>query len=113
PDLKLVVMSATLATEALAAHLPGATVLTSEGRAHPVTTSWAPVPPGRRLADHVAAVLPPLVDDGDVLVFLPGAAEIRRTAEALEQLAERRALGLVTPHGHQARHDQQRLLHAG
>jgi ATP-dependent helicase HrpB len=33
PDLKLVVMSATLATEALAAYLPGASVLTSEGRA--------------------------------------------------------------------------------
>src|SRR5262249_43384037 len=83
------------------------------GRAHPVTTSWAPVPPGHRLVDHVAAVLPPLLDDGDVLVFLPGAAEIRRTAEALEQLAEQRAVDLVTLHGDQPLDDQQRALRAG
>ena len=113
PDLKLAVMSATLATEALAAHLPAATVLTSEGRAHPVTTTWAPLPPGRRLADHVATVLPPLLDDGDALVFLPGAAEIRRTAGALERLAELRGVDVVALHGDQPLDDQQRALRAG
>ncbi len=113
PDLKLAVMSATLATGALAAHLPEATVLTSEGRAHPVTTSWVPVPPGRRLAEHVAAVLPPLLADGDALVFLPGAAEIRRTAEALERLAELRDVDVVALHGDQPLDAQQRALRAG
>ncbi len=91
PDLKLVVMSATLATESLAKHLPGATVLTSEGRAHPVAIAWAPLPPRRRLSDHVASLVrDALREPGDVLVFLPGAGEIRRTAEALGTAARRR-----------------------
>jgi ATP-dependent helicase HrpB len=113
PDLKLVVMSATLATEALAAHLAGTTVLTSEGRAHPVTTSWSPVPPGRRLSDHVASLIPPLLPDGDVLVFLPGAAEIRRTAESLAALPAMRDTDVVPLHGDQPLDEQQRALRAG
>jgi ATP-dependent helicase HrpB len=113
PDLKLAVMSATLATEALAAHLAGATVLTSEGRAHPVTTSWSPVPPGRRLSDHVASLIPPVLPEGDVLVFLPGAAEIRRTAEALAGLPAIGDADVVPLHGDQPLDEQQRALRAG
>ena len=111
PDLKLVVMSATLATESLAKHLPGATVLTSEGRAHPVAIAWAPLPPRRRLSDHVASLVrDALREPGDVLVFLPGAGEIRRTAEALGTL---RDVDVVSLHGDQPLDEQQRALRAG
>jgi ATP-dependent helicase HrpB len=111
PDLKLVVMSATLETGALARHLPGATVLTSEGRAHPVAIAWAPLPSRRRLSDHVASLVrDALREAGDVLVFLPGAAEIRRTAGALGTL---RDVDVVPLHGDQPLDEQQRALRAG
>ena len=110
-DLKLAVMSATLATDALARHLPDATVLTSEGRAHPVAIAWAPLPPRHRLAEHVAGLVrDALREPGDVLVFLPGAAEIRRTAEALGTL---RDADVVPLHGDQPLDEQQRALRAG
>src|SRR5262249_51797422 len=85
PDLKLVVMSATLATEALARHLPDATIVTSEGRAHPVAIDWAPAPHRVRTAEHAAAVVRDVVRNaaGDILVFLPGAGEIRRVGALL------------------------------
>jgi ATP-dependent helicase HrpB len=111
PDLKLAVMSATLATDALARYLPDATVLTSEGRAHPVTLEWAPLPPRVRLAEHVAAVVRRVLDQpGDVLVFLPGAVEIRRTVEALAGL---RDADVVPLHGDQPLDEQERALRAG
>src|SRR5262245_10872015 len=110
-DLKLAIMSATLATEALARALPDATVLTSEGRAYPVALEWAPLPPRVRLAEHVATVVRRmLAEPGDVLVFLPGAAEIRRTAEALGGVRE---VDVVALHGDQPLDEQQRALHAG
>lgn len=85
PDLRLVVMSATLEAEPVAALLGGAPVIRSEGRLFPVTTHWAPPRAGQRLEGHVAGVVRAALADaaGDVLVFLPGAAEIRRTESAL------------------------------
>ena len=116
PDLRLVVMSATLATEALARYLPGATVLTSEGRAHPVTIAYDEAGHGRRLDDRVAAAVGQVLDadaTGDVLVFLPGAGEIRRAAAALAPLAQRRGLDVVPLHGDQPLDAQARALRPG
>ncbi|HEV7730984.1 MAG TPA: ATP-dependent helicase HrpB [Candidatus Binatia bacterium] len=111
PDLKLVVMSATLETEALARYLPDATVLTSEGRAFPVTMSWAPPAARQRLHEHIAAVMPSVIaEPGDVLVFLPGAGDIRRTAEMLSGL---RDVDIVPLHGDQPLDEQQRALRPG
>jgi ATP-dependent helicase HrpB len=111
PDLRLVVMSATLATDALAAYLPGARVLTSEGRAHPVAIAWDDAGHGRPLVDRVvAAVRSALADPGDVLVFLPGAGEIRRCASALAGLD---AIDVLPLHGDQPLDEQARALRAG
>ena len=84
PDLRLLIMSATLEAERIAGLLGGeagpAPVVASEGRAHPVDVRWAPPRPGQRLGDSAtAAVLRALREEGgDVLVFLPGADYIRR-----------------------------------
>ena len=84
PDLRLVVMSATLDTEPLA-ELLGAPTVRSEGRAHPVEIVHVDV--DRRAATEsavVAAVHRALTaHDGDLLVFLPGGAEIDRVARVL------------------------------
>ncbi len=83
PDLHLAVMSATLETERLA-RLLQAPVIESRGRQFPVETIHVGRPPGR-LEDHVAETVVRALDEGDgsVLVFLPGMAEILRTAERL------------------------------
>lgn len=95
PDLRLVVMSATLETASIAALLD-APVIRSEGRTHPVTIEH--IDTDRFVAGRRAPVEPAVAaavtralaaGDGDVLVFLPGAAEIDRT---------QRALGALGPH---------------
>ena len=85
PDLRLLVMSATLDGTATATLLGGAPVITSVGRTHPVTTRWIAVPARKRPLDGVAAAVRRAVSetDGDVLVFVPGAAEIRRLSDSL------------------------------
>ena len=87
PDLRLLVMSATLDAGPVAALLGDAPLLISEGRAYPVQTRWLaqPLPPGARLEPAVAALVTQALaeSEGGVLVFLPGEAEIRRTAALL------------------------------
>ena len=108
PDLRLLVMSATLDTVRIAALLGGATgpapVIASEGRAWPVDIRFAPpAPPARRagykgrlgpppraggqvVSAATAAVLRALREEsGDLLVFLPGAGDIRRVESALTE----------------------------
>ncbi len=89
PDLRLLVMSATLAAEPVADLLDGAPVVRSEGSLFPVETRWLDRPVEGWIEPQAArAVREALADEeGDVLVFLPGAAEIRRTGEALQDAA--------------------------
>ena len=88
PDLRLVVMSATLNLAPLAQQLPEATVLTSEGRSHPVTITHQPPRPHERLEQQVVRALEQhwLDQRGDretVLVFLPGLREIQACSRAI------------------------------
>jgi ATP-dependent helicase HrpB len=80
PDLGLLVMSATLDGAPVSALLGGAPIVTSEGRSHPVATLHRPLRPGMRVEAAVAATVREALatDEGDILAFLPGMAEIRR-----------------------------------
>jgi ATP-dependent helicase HrpB len=101
PDLGVVVMSATLAVEPLAAYL-GAPVLRADGRRFDVAIEHIPAPDDRPLASQVASAIRRLVVEGlegDVLVFLPGAAEIARARESCAKIATEAGLLLVTLHG--------------
>ena len=86
PDIKILVMSATLDGAAVSKLLGNAPVVTSEGRSFPVDLRYArrdpegPLPP--MVADAVQNALKE--NEGDALVFLPGAWEIRRIQELLE-----------------------------
>ncbi len=117
PDLKLVVMSATLETERLAAFLGGCPVLTSRGRAHPVEITYDEAVDERPLPGRVATALRRLLADaddwGDTLVFLPGAAEIRRTATAIEPIAASHDLAVVLLHGDLPLDAQQQAIRRG
>ena len=91
PDLRLVVMSATLDAVAVAAFL-GCPPLETHGRAFPVEIRQWPKPtikPCWELAAEAAALFFAENKPGDVLVFMPGAYEIRKTMEALGTLAAR------------------------
>lgn len=88
-------MSATLDTSPIARVLGDVPVISSAGRAFPVDVLYRPLPRNTRIMDHVTAVvLEALADQtGSLLVFLPGAGEIRRVAQQLAgQLPENAVL---------------------
>ncbi len=84
PDLKLLVMSATLDGARIAALLDQAPVIASAGRAWPVDIRYLP-PAREHWEAHLAAQIPRLLaeETGSMLVFLPGTAEIHRLVRAL------------------------------
>jgi ATP-dependent helicase HrpB len=84
-DLRLLVMSATIDGARIARLMRDAPLVESQGRAFPVETRYLERDPAQRLEDQIAsAVLFSLrADSGSALVFLPGQAEISRTAERL------------------------------
>lgn len=84
-DLRVVVMSATLDAAPIARLLGEVPILTSEGRAFPVDIQYRPVPRNARLTDQVVTVIREALatQSGSLLVFLPGAGEIRWVEQAL------------------------------
>ncbi|MGX5848610.1 ATP-dependent helicase HrpB [Mesorhizobium sp. PL10] len=86
PDVRLLVMSATLDGARVAKLLSGAPVIESEGRAFPVDIRYDERPAGVPVEDAMAkAIRSALAEEsGSVLAFLPGQREIERTAERLQ-----------------------------
>ncbi len=91
PELRLLVMSATLEAGPVAALMGGAPVVTSGGRAFRVQTRWLPRPPdaSMRLEAVVAGAVRAALQEteGGLLVFLPGEGEIRRVERLLDGMA--------------------------
>ena len=100
-DLRILIMSATLDGRAVASLLGDAPIITSEGRAFPVETRYVPRRPEQWLETHVANTVRDIVDrdHGDVLVFLPGSAEIRRVASLLESGVLAPGVHVIPLHG--------------
>ncbi|QPQ54787.1 ATP-dependent helicase HrpB [Allosphingosinicella flava] len=86
PDLRILAMSATLDGVRFSALMDGAPVIESEGRAYPIRHHYLGRSAEKRIEDDMAAaILIALRDsEGGILAFLPGVAEIERTAERLE-----------------------------
>ena len=86
PDLRLLVMSATLDSEALSSYLGGCSVFNSKGRVFPVTVEYLPQPEQPDLSLKVKNAVRQLAakGPGTTLVFLPGLYEINRCREALK-----------------------------
>ena len=85
PELRVLVMSATIDGAAVAALLGDAPVIVSDGRSFPVETRWLARAADNRIEAPVARAIRAALaaDDGDILTFLPGAGEIRRVASML------------------------------
>lgn len=112
PDLRLVVMSATLEAERLAAHL-NAPRLRSEGRTFPLSIEHVEKLDDRPLEKQVASGVRKLLSeeaDGDVLVFLPGAREIRLCLDALAPDAAKGDVLVLPLHGDLPATEQARAI---
>lgn len=124
-DIGVFVMSATLELDKLQGYLPQATVLRAEGRLYPVEVAYrAPVPVRNRFGvvepppvwEQCAAAVKELAehkDCGDILVFLPGAYEIRRTVELLESAPWMRGREVFPLHGQMTPEAQARAVECG
>ncbi|GHH14809.1 ATP-dependent helicase HrpB [Sphingomonas glacialis] len=90
PDLRLVAMSATLDGARFSGLMEGAPVIESAGRMHPLTLRHLGRAAEARIEDSVAGAVRLALreEKGGVLAFLPGVAEIERTAERLDGLGE-------------------------
>lgn len=86
PDLRLVVMSATLDIAEVSRLLADPAVVMSEGRTHPVEIRYRERGGQERVEDVMASAIAEVIRDeeGSVLAFLPGQGEIRKVAERLE-----------------------------
>uniref|UniRef100_UPI0012E11CCF ATP-dependent helicase HrpB n=1 Tax=Sandarakinorhabdus oryzae TaxID=2675220 RepID=UPI0012E11CCF len=86
PDLRLMLMSATLDVAGFASIIPGLAQVESEGRMFPVALRHIGRNPAERLEDAMASAIRGalVAESGSILAFLPGVAEIERTAERLE-----------------------------
>ena len=126
PDLKMVVMSATLDAEPVAEYLAygraeeneasraigstgGAPVLTSEGRSFPVEVHFLDRKDERAITEQAADVVERIVnagEPGDLLVFMPGMAEINATLGAIRAGRPGERLALIPLHGDLPADDQ-------
>jgi ATP-dependent helicase HrpB len=88
PDLRLIAMSATLDGARFAGLIGGAPVIESEGRAYPIEIVHLGRTTEQKIEDEMAAAIRRALagSEGSLLAFLPGVAEIERTAERLEGL---------------------------
>jgi ATP-dependent helicase HrpB len=90
PDLRIVAMSATMDGARFARLLGDPPAIVSEGKAFPLQVQHAGRDPAQRIEPQMAAAIRRALaeHDGSLLAFLPGVAEIERTAEALGKLHE-------------------------
>ncbi|MFE7799593.1 ATP-dependent helicase HrpB [Nocardia sp. NPDC057440] len=115
PDLRVLATSATVAAERLSALLGGdraAPVVQVQGRTYPVDMTYVPSLARERVEAQVARATRAALagTEGDVLVFLPGAAEIRRTTALL---ADVNGVDLVPLHGRLSAAGQDTALRPG
>ncbi|HKD55661.1 MAG TPA: ATP-dependent helicase HrpB [Steroidobacteraceae bacterium] len=126
PDVRLLVMSATLDGAAVAQLLGGAPLVSAPGRTFGVETRYAgaglpllPVVPGTRTPHSPERLVAQLVrralheERGDVLVFLPGAREIRRVQSLLEEERETSGAALLPLFGELSAEAQDAALAPG
>ena len=112
PELRIVLMSATLESAPLSKYLGDAPILRRQVELHPISLDYLPSAPSQLLDQLVreAAVKALRETPGDILVFLPGMAEIRRCEQSLGDLSSAKVFLL---HGEISRDEQDRALQAG
>jgi ATP-dependent helicase HrpB len=109
PDLRLAVMSATLDAEPVAEYLHNCPVLISEGRSFPVQAQYLEQKDERPITEQAADAVERVVNSdepGDILVFMPGMAEINATIGAVRAARLSERVALIPLHGDLPPEDQ-------
>jgi ATP-dependent helicase HrpB len=115
PDLRIVVMSATLDATSVALYLGACPILKVDARLFPIVIDHLPTPPAKPMDQLIKDHLAPFVDkpQGDVLVFLPGMAAIRQAETALLPLQKKYDFVIAPLHGDLSREAQEFALQKG
>lgn len=112
PDFKITVMSATLTLEALKAYLAPCEVMESGTRLHPVTTDFFHET-DRPLWDLAKKALVEVLnqgESGDILMFMPGTYEIRKTIESCKKISSKEPLLFLPLHGNLSLDEQHQVM---
>lgn len=112
PDLRIVVMSATLDTDSVTRYLGECPVIRSKGKLFEVSIDHLPYSPAPLEVQvrHALELLIAQESSGDILVFLPGAAEIHRSMRECEEAARRADLLVLPLHGSLPPEEQDRAV---
>ena len=113
PDLAMVVMSATLDAEPVAAYLDQCPILVSEGQSYPVEVGYLTMPDQRPITVQAAEAVERILHDedpGDILVFMPGRGEINGALDALRGLRTRERVACIPLHGELEPQEQDRAF---
>ncbi|SFI46822.1 ATP-dependent helicase HrpB [Planctomicrobium piriforme] len=112
PDLKIVVMSATLDPGPIAAYLGGAPTVESLGRTFPVSIEYLKQRDRRSITEAAAWGVEQVFHktDGHILVFLPGVGEIHKTSRELEEFARRQQVKIWPLYGDLPPEEQDQVL---
>ncbi len=113
PDLVLLVMSATLDAEPVAAYLDHCPILISEGQSYPVEVGYLPLPDQRLITAQAAEAVARIINQdgpGDILVFMPGRGEINGTLDALRGLRTTERVACIPLHGELEPQEQDRAF---
>lgn len=113
PDLKIVVMSATLEIDRVQRFLNNSITLEAAGRVYPVAIDYYQPKPYETIWNHVANVLEEVLPDfkeGSALVFMPGVYEIRKTIEAIQNKARLQHLEVLPLYSSLSGSDQDKAV---
>lgn len=113
-DLKLIITSATLATEQFEDFFDDVAVFDIEGRSYPIETRYCPPEGDAGFAEVLGTAITELDEDarGDILVFLPGEREIREARKALQRL-KLESTEVLTLYARLSAAQQARIFHPG
>jgi ATP-dependent helicase HrpB len=110
-DLRLLVMSATLDTNLVSKYLDDAPVMLCKGRAYPVSVFHQKIDKKQLASNVCKAIFNVIEDEGDILVFLPGVADIKRCiSNAATMFSEHNKLKLVPLHGSLPLEEQEKAI---
>jgi ATP-dependent helicase HrpB len=113
PDLRVVVMSATLDAAPIAKYLDDCPILISEGQTFGVEINYLDLPDERPPSEQAADAIESIIrsgDPGDILVFMPGMGEINATIGACRSIRSGERLNLIPLHGELPPEDQDRAF---
>ncbi|TWX72681.1 ATP-dependent helicase HrpB [Colwellia sp. C1TZA3] len=110
-DLRLLVMSATLDTNLVSKYLDDAPVMLCKGRAYPVSVFHQKTDKKQLASNVCKAIFNVIEDEGDILVFLPGVADIKKCiSHAATVFSENNKLKLVSLHGSLPLEEQEKAM---